>query len=257
MRTGVFAVFVFVGVSVCTAQGNREIVTDRPDVTESRIVVPVGTLQLENSLTWTQDHGSVNLDGSESLLRLGIWNRTEFRLVVPNYLGTIDGRLRPSGLTDVALGMKEQLGPLPGSIDLSVIVAVSIPTGTRSVTSQGFDPFIKFPWSRDLKSGWSVGGMQSLFYETDDRRRNLTSEPTFYVEREITKRSDAFTEYAGDYPHFGGARQIIHFGTAYRVTPHQQVDFHFGFGLSHAAPNHFFAVGYSFRIDELFGGSRK
>ena len=32
------------------------------------------------------------------------------------------------------------------------------------------------------------------------------------------------------------SRQIAHFGNAYRITPRQQVDFHFGFGLSHAAP---------------------
>jgi hypothetical protein len=29
------------------------------------------------------------------------------------------------------------------------------------------------------------------------------------------------------------------------------VDFHFGFGLNDATPAHFFAVGYSFRLDHL------
>ena len=32
-----------------------------------------------------------------------------------------------------------------------------------------------------------------------------------------------------------------------------QIDFHFGFGLSPATPDRFFAVGYSFRIDRLGG----
>ena len=32
-----------------------EIVTDRPDITESSIVIPKGSLQLENGLTWTND----------------------------------------------------------------------------------------------------------------------------------------------------------------------------------------------------------
>jgi hypothetical protein len=94
--------------------------------------------------------------------------------------------------------------------------------------------------------------MQSFFWNTDGGRRNGDWETTFYFEKAITKPWDAFAEYAGDFEHFGGSKQIAHFGTAYRVTPRQQVDFHFGFGLSNAAPNHFFAVGYSFRIDNLW-----
>jgi len=102
-----------------------------------------------------------------------------------------------------------------------------------------------------------VGGMQSLFFSTDRGGRNVTWEPTFYLEREITKHSDAFAEYAADYPHSGDARQLIHLGAAYRFTEKQQIDIHFGFGLSHATPEHFFAAGYSFRIDRLFDILRK
>jgi hypothetical protein len=185
-------------------------------------------------------------------MRLGVSTRTELRLVVPNYLGGIK-RGDPTGFGDIALGMKEQIGPLSGGFDLSVIVAVSLPTGAKQVSSHGYDPFIKFPWSKELRSGWSIGGMQSLFWNTDDHRRNGDWESTFYVEKEITKSWDTFVEYAGDFSQGGGPREIAHFGTAYRITPKQQVDFHFGFGISKAAPSRFFAVGYSFRIDKLWG----
>ena len=102
------------------------------------------------------------------------------------------------------------------------------------------------------RAGWSIGGMQSLFWNTDGGKRNGVWEPTFYIEREITKPWDAFAEYAGDFAQQGGPKEIAHFGTAYRVTPRQQIDFHFGFGVSRSAPSHFFAVGYSFRIDKLW-----
>ena len=230
-----------------------ELVTDRPDVTESSIVVPKGSLQFENGATWTSDHGTQSVDASETLIRYGVFSRTEFRIVVPNYLGGISPGDSTSGFGDMAIGMKQQLGPLTGGFELSVIAAVSLPTGASRVSSHGFDPFIKFPWSKDLKAGWSIGGMQSLFWNTDGDRRDGLWEPTFYLEKEITKPWDAFVEYAGDYPQRGGPREIAHFGTAYRVTPRQQVDFHFGFGLSHDAPRRFFAVGYSVRIDRIFG----
>ena len=242
--------------AICNAQSpptvaDPEIVTDRPDVTESSIVVPIRSVQIENGATWTTDHGAQTFNLSESLIRFGVSTRTEIRLVIPEYFGGITGP-DPTGFGDLALGMKQQLGPLPGSFDVSVIVAVSLPTGASQVSSHGFDPFIKFPWSKELKSGWSIGGMQSLFWNTDAHRRNGDWEPTFYVEKEITKPWDVFAEYAGDFYQRGGPKEITHFGTAYRITSTQQVDFHFGFGISNAAPQRFFGIGYSLRIDKLW-----
>ena len=243
-----------IGCFSCLAQTPKipDIVTDRPDITESSIVVPVGALQVENGVTWTRDHRTNSTDLPETLFRVGLWERTEVRFTAPNYLDRLDGRNGLSGLGDTSIGLKEQLGPLPGAIDLAVIAAFSIPTGASKVSSHGFDPFIKLPWSRDLKDGWSLGGMQSLFYETDGQRRKLTWEPTFYLERELGKHSDVFVEYSGDYTRGSDSRQLIHLGTAYRLTPRHQIDFHFGFGLSRAAPSQFIAAGYSFRIDHLF-----
>lgn len=94
--------------------------------------------------------------------------------------------------------------------------------------------------------------MQSLFWSSDGGRRNLIWEPTIYLEKQITKPWDAFAEYGGDFAQLGGSKEVAHFGTAYRITPKNQVDFHFGFGLSRATPGLFFAVGYSFRIDSVW-----
>ena len=81
----------------CFGQSGQDIVTDRPDITESSIVVPPGTLQGENGVTWTGDHGRRTLDLSESLLRLGVWSHTEFRIELPNYVGGLGGRGNSSG----------------------------------------------------------------------------------------------------------------------------------------------------------------
>ena len=63
-----------------------EIVTERPDITESKIVAPKGSLQFENGLTRTTDHGQTALDLPETLAWFGVSDRTELRIVVPNYL---------------------------------------------------------------------------------------------------------------------------------------------------------------------------
>src|SRR5205823_10116178 len=113
---------------------------------------------------------------------------------------------------DLSIGFKRQIGPLPGGFDVSVIVAASLPTGSSSQTSHRIDPFLKIPWSRELGHGWSIGGMASLFWLTEEGRRNLTWEPTGVLERQITKPLDAFVEYGSDYPRHGDSKQTIHFG---------------------------------------------
>jgi hypothetical protein len=41
------------------------IVTDRPDVTESGVVIPNGSFQLENGFTWKGDQGDTSVDFTE------------------------------------------------------------------------------------------------------------------------------------------------------------------------------------------------
>jgi len=244
----------------CGASGNtglaqssgEEIITDRPDITESAVVVPKASLQAENGFTWTNDHLDHVAALCQTLLRLGLSDRTELRVTLPSY--SLDfSRGLSSGVTDISVGFKQQLGPLPGGFDLSLIAATSVPTGTAGETSHRLDPFLKIPWSRELGNGWSVGGMASIFWPTEEGKRNLTWEPTFVLQRDLSRSLDVFAEYGGNYPQRGGATQTIHFGTAYRINSTNQVDFHFGFGLSSSTPHSFFAVGYSFRVDRLWG----
>lgn len=247
--TLLFAVLFGASAHCQQISGEPAIVTDRPDVTESSIVIPKASIQFENGITWTMNPDKV-IDFSETLLRVGLLNRTELRLVLPNYVADITRSSAPSGFGDIAIGAKQQLGPLPGHFDLSVIVGMGLPTSAAQISSRGFDPFVKFPWSKDLSKGWSIAGMQSFFWNTQGGKRNPTLEATFNLERELTESWNLFAEYAGDFPHIGGSQQIAHFGTAYRITPNQQIDFHFGFGLSPSSSGHFFAVGYSIRLDK-------
>ena len=250
----VIALFCAASANAGLAQSvGEEIVTDRPDITESATVVPKASLQAENGLTWTNDRLNNLVTLCQTLLRLGVSDRTELRLTLPSYSLGFSRGLGSSGVTDISIGFKQQLGPLPGGFDLSLIVATSVPSGSAHRTTHRLDPFLKVPWSRELGNGWSIGGMASIFLPTEQSKRNLILEPTFVLQRDLSRSLDVFAEYGGDYPQHAGARQTIHFGTAYRINSTNQIDFHFGFGLSSATPQRFFAIGYSFRIDRLWG----
>ena len=221
------------------------IATDRPAVTDSSVVVPPGSLQAENGFAETVSRGQRNFDSPETLLRFGVASETELRLTAPDYFGQVG---MASGLGDLAVGMKQQLGPAPGGFDVSVVLSLSVPTGARAISSHGYGPFVQMPWSRALSSNWTAAGMLSAYWPTEQGRRRVTGESTFLMDRQLTKTWDAFVEYAGDFPERGGPRHLAHFGTAWKPTPHQQLDLHGGWGLSSATVDHFIGVGYSFRF---------
>jgi hypothetical protein len=171
-------------------------------------------------------------------------SKTELRLTAPNYFVQQGSAL---GFGDLAVGMKQQLGPTHG-FDVSLVVSLSLPTGARAISSRSYDPSIQLPWSRTLSSKWSAAGMLSVYWPTQQGRRNTTLESTLLMDRQLTSKWDTFAEYVGDFPKRGTPRHLAHVGTTYRPTPHQQLDLHFGVGLSVAAVDHFIGIGYSFRL---------
>jgi hypothetical protein len=225
---------------------DQPISTDRPAVAESSTVVPKGSFQAENGFLITSDQGQSTLDGPETEMRFGVANNTELRLSVPDYYhDTI------SGFGDLAIGIKQQLGPAAG-FDVSIIAFLSIPTGAAAISSHGYDPGLQLPWSRKLSTNWTAAGQLALYWPTQVDARNLTGQSTFLLDRQLTNPMDAFIEYAGEFPQRGGPQHLLHLGVAYKITPHNQLDVHYGIGLSSAEVNHFIGIGYSFRI-QAFG----
>ncbi|MCC8950233.1 transporter [Bradyrhizobium sp. Arg62] len=234
----------------CPKPGD-EIATDRPDVTSSSIVVPVGSLQNENGINLTGRSSGRSIDGSNSRWRLGIAPCLEVLIDLPSYVGTVKSP-GASGFSDVAPAIKWQISPLPGKIDLSITAGVALPTGAAEIAGRGAQPYIQLPWSWELHDGWGVSGMFTEFFRPAELTGRHMSEATFVIEKKLTERISVFTEYVGDYPDGARPTQLINSGGLYQITPTQQVDFHVAFGLSRNSPNYIVGLGYSFRVDGLF-----
>ena len=71
-----------------------EIITDRPDVTNSSLVVPAGSLQIENGVNFSARDGGRFVDGTNTRLRAGIANCLEVLVDVPTYFANVR-RCRP------------------------------------------------------------------------------------------------------------------------------------------------------------------
>jgi hypothetical protein len=241
----------------CGSGAQSPIATDRPQITSSSIVVPCGSLQFENGFQETGNGSKSGYDFPETSVRFGIPNKAELRFGVPDYFWkAATGPGYATGLGDLSLGYKQQLGPTKGGFDLSLIPSVSFPTGTKAISSHGYDPTVQLPWSRSVQKNWTVAGMFSLMWPTQAgpgsySKRNLTGQASVYFDRQLTLPLDAYVEYSGAFPQRGGPQNTIDFGTSYKLATHQQLDFHCGFGLSSTVPDHLIGFGYSVRFQGI------
>jgi hypothetical protein len=232
-------------------QKESPIATDRPDVTNSSLVVPRGSFQNENGINFSQRDGGHVFDGTNSRLRWGIAPCLELLVDIPTYFAAVTGPVN-SGFTNVTPAIKWQISPVPGKIDLSAVVGVGLPTGTEAIAGPGVQPYVQFPWSWELGGGWGISGMFTNFFTPTNPINKLSTETTFAIEREVGEHAFLFVEYVGDYHLHGGPSYLFNSGGGYRITPTRQIDFHIGIGLNDNAPAYIFGIGYSFRLDGLF-----
>ena len=134
-----------------------DIDTNRPSFMDSPLVVPKGSLQVENGTLYQHfQHGVNYYDLSETELRLGITQRTEFQMFVPqwvmfytqpssinspsftdagaNVLSTSSSTFQ-NGVSDITEpGIKHQFGPFFKDLNVSFIGGVTVPTGRRLIS---------------------------------------------------------------------------------------------------------------------------
>jgi len=237
-------------------QPTSEIATDRPDVTNSSLVVPSGSFQSENGINTSGQHAGSGFDGTNSRLRFGVAPCLELLVDLPSYVGRFSGNL-DTGFTNVTPAVKWQMSALPDPWSLSVVAGAGLPTGSPDITGYGLQPYLQFPWARELGNGWGVSGMLTSFFRPADLSNRQTTETTFVIEKKITDRMSLFAEYVGDFPSRGPGIDLINMGGGYLLSRTQQVDFHVAFGLNRNSPNTIVGFGYSWRLDRVLGASAR
>lgn len=234
----------------CPTSGNA-ISTDRPDFTSPPTVVPTGSVQFENGVTWSTEQRSNVVDGPQTLVRLGVAPCMEIFFSVPDYIYAIGGTA-PTGFSDFVASAKLELPRRLIGFRIAAIAGLSFPTGGSQISSHGYDPLLQLPWKHPIGEHWAVEGMFAITWLTTEPHDNPTFESTFEIEREIGTWANVLVEYAANYPRHARPTDLFDGAVLWRVTSRQQLDLHAGFGINRPTPDHFFGLGYSFRLDGLF-----
>jgi len=138
------------------------LVTDRPDFTESGLVVGRGVLQFEAGGTYVDVDAEQATSLGELLVRYGITPGVELRLVTLTYLWSDAPGGSQSGFADSAVGAKIQLtradrGGFLGRTDSALIVSTSFPSGNGEFRNESWQPSAVLCLGWDLSSRVSAG----------------------------------------------------------------------------------------------------
>jgi len=247
-------------ISIRAQDTTPELITDRPDRTESSYVVPRGFWQFE--LGW--GHGEVSDEGKgskfdqvpESLVRYGLLERLELRFGWNGIQSQSEGAERLSGAGDTNLGVKVGLWNQSGLKPQAALLAgVSLPSGSRQFSTRRTDPGIRLALSNDLTERLSLGGNLGVAWETieeENADRDTLPRGLYTLALGISafEKTGFFLEYFGDTALNGSSRAANHFdgGVTHLVRPNVQLDFAVGKGLSRESLDWFFTLGVSFRL---------
>ena len=158
---------VFSGLWPMVSTG-AELVTDRPDATESSSVVEPGYGQVEMGWLLTDSGDTTSHEFAQTLLRIGVVDHVELRVGWSGYLEA-DRSDAPEGVGDGELGLKiyfaEERGFLP---ETALLASVSVPWGDSEVSSKEVDPAFRFAFAHTLSDTASLSYNLGAEWGTED-----------------------------------------------------------------------------------------
>ncbi len=239
---------VLAGAAGASAQA-PELVTDRPDRTESATVVPRGLLQVETGYQFTREGGVDSFAAPGTLFRIGLGGRTELRLGHAGVVGA-EGR---RGAGDSEVGAKVNLLRADGRRpELAIVGGLSLPTGDSRFSSDGADPSFLVAVAHELAPRLALGYNAGAAWASspDAPGRDAFVVYSLALGIGVTERLGAFVEVFGDRQVAAEVATSVSAdgGLTLLLTDVLQLDVAVGRGLRGPADDLFVGAGLSFRL---------
>ena len=226
-----------------------ELVTDRPDFTESSDVVGAGIMQLEFGTSFEGD-GQADardrvLTTPLALLRVGVSRRIELRFGSDGYifdrLGSGLGQATARGQADLEIGAKVVLRDGASGFGMAVIPMMSLPTGANSMSTGTVDPTVKFTWATNLPKAFGLSGNVNVSRLGDDLGRYTEQALSVSLAHGLPAGWGGYWETYGFMPQ-GDERAsawTVNTGVTHSMGGNAQLDLEIGRGVTAAAPDWF------------------
>jgi hypothetical protein len=226
---------------------------DRPDFTEGTGLIPPGHVQVEGGTTLARVEDVDATTLGELLVRFGIGERSEGRVILGSYSRIDNDFSDVSGFEDPALELKirftEDAGELaPGQPAVALVLGTSVPVGDKELTGDEWVPaaVVAFDWDLGrFGVGANVGGS----YETGDGDRFTQAFASLTGGFSVTDRLGTYVEWYGFSKEEmdGPSTNHVNGGISFLINDDLIVDARIGTGLNDADPDWYAGVGGAVR----------
>lgn len=258
MRHTVFSFALFLSAQlIAQTEGIPDMITDRPDQTESAVTVPGGFLQIESGFVYTWDNENEvkneSYDIGGTLLRYGLLDNWEIRVAgvfidQKTASGEPDTTISTSGMGPLTVGTKVfitgQKGWIPQVAILSHLVI-------RNSGDEEFSPSRTYPSARiaaahQLSETLGLGYNLGYSYNGESPAGEGFYSASLGIS--LHERLGAFVELFGTFSDPAPPGHSADAGLTWQVVDNFQFDASAGIGISESAPDGFVNAGISWRI---------
>lgn len=261
-RKFILSVFLLIGIYFMNAQKQKEkntvaFVTDRPDQTESSVLVPKRFLQVETGVFYESlEVGNFNNKTSTlntTLLRYGLLENLEFRIgfsftEINREINDIKLNNISSGFSPLTLGVKIGItkgkGLFPEIAFLSHINFPFLASNDFKTKSTSID--FRFAFAHTLNEKSSLSYNLGMAWDGDITTANYVYTTAYGYT--ISNKVGVFIEIYGDLPEDSHFNHFWDTGLTYLISDNIQLDVSGGTGLSKNVQDLFLSAGISFRL---------
>ncbi len=272
----IIALIIMVPAYNICAQELDDIVTDRPDQTESAETVPKGFLQIEAGVIveydevkedisfppgFTMINSTLTLGSPSMLARYGITKNIEVRLGVEYgvevhrliYRSSIRETVWPGdnqyGWMPIVVGAKAKLLNEKGLIpNTALLVHLAIPLGDFAFQTDYVSPSFRFAFSHQLSERFAFSYNLGYEWELNKGSSVGTGIYTASFGISLVKNLSMYVETYGFLTKGETPDHRFNSGLTYLVTKNVQADVSAGIGMNEKSPDYFVSGGLSFRL---------
>ena len=241
MGTQRFSTLLILILSFALITPAQDLITDRPDFTESASTIPLGKWQFEFGYTFDRSGNLYQQTLGELLIRTSLFDNLELRAGINsfNFL-KVDGK-RTRGLEDFSIGFKWAIVP----DHVAIIVSSSLPTGHRELGSNRLQPGITLALAHDVGKHLAFGSNLSVNWLQEGGKTIREAVISTAAGISLSEKMGLFLEYFAFLYQDGGPDNIAYFdaGITYLLQPEFQLDLRIGRGLVRDIPNYFVGIG--------------
>lgn len=226
----------------------QDLITDRPDYTESAFAVNARTVQVESGTEWVDFETHEEFSYPNVLARIGIGYNTEIRLGLPGWTNVMINDRSKSYFNDLILEAKYQFINDDAELPVAVLLVSTLPTGDDAVSvgtaEIGIKSALSYNINNSISLGWNVG---AISVDDGDARKFLFLKSIAFGVA-LNERLGLFIETFAETLESETWQPFVDGGFTYLVFDEVQLDFYLGKGLNDYTSDLIIGAGLSFLV---------